>query len=114
MAVTVEEIQAKEEKGKRKRKPKQLAVVEQAGCTGCEFCIEFCPVDCIIVVPGPEHDEHNKLVEIDLEECVGCTLCAKYCPWDTIYMLPYADAVAVAPDLTLRTVVYQEKPFPKE
>ncbi len=67
------------------RRPKQLAVINQGGCTGCMVCIDFCPVDCIEVVPGPDPDNRNvhKLVEVDLPRCIGCTLCAKYCPWDT-------------------------------
>ncbi len=73
---------------KAKKKPKDLAVVNQSGCTGCEVCVEFCPVDCILVVAGPEYDQHKKLVEIDLDICIGCKLCAKYCPWETIEMLP--------------------------
>lgn len=98
---------------KRLRKPKQLAVIDQGGCTGCEVCIEYCPVDCIHIVPGPEHHDRGRLVEVDLEECIGCTLCAKYCPWDTIFMLPYADAVDIAPDLTVRTAVYADRPYPE-
>ena len=31
----------------RKRLPKQLAVIHADNCTGCEACIEVCPVDCI-------------------------------------------------------------------
>ena len=31
----------------RPKPPKQTAVIEQIGCTGCEVCISFCPVDCI-------------------------------------------------------------------
>src|SRR2546422_11222166 len=68
----------------RKKKPKELAVVNQAGCTGCEVCLEVCPVDCIYVISGPEYDVHKKLVEIDLDVCIGCKLRAKNCPWDTI------------------------------
>ena len=98
---------------RRLRKPKQLAVIDQAGCTGCELCIEVCPVDCIHIVPGREHHDRGKLVEIELEECIGCTQCARVCPWDTIYMLPYADAVDVAPDLTVRTVLYAEGRYPE-
>ncbi len=94
-----------EKKITRKKKPMQLAVVDQAGCTGCEVCIQFCPVDCILIVPG----ENNmpgffQLVEIDLDRCIGCTLCAKNCPWNTIDMLPYEEAYRVAPERTVRSV----------
>lgn len=90
---------------KTKKKPKELAVVNQAGCTGCEVCLEFCPVDCIYVVAGPEYDPHKKLVEIDLDVCIGCKLCVKYCPWDTIEMVPTEKASEVAKEWTERTVL---------
>jgi len=89
------------------RRPKQLALVNQGGCTGCMVCVDFCPVDCIEVAPGPEPNNPSvhKLVEINLSGCIGCTLCAKYCPWDTIEMLAFEDAYAVAPEWTLRGVI---------
>jgi ferredoxin len=94
------------EKPPRKIKlPKVLAVINQSGCTGCEACIQFCPVDCIEVVPGPSFPDMNKVVEVDLDRCIGCKACAKYCPWDTIEMLPSADSYGIANDWTLRSVV---------
>ena len=36
----------------RKKLPKELAVVNADNCTGCEACIEVCPVDCIYKVAG--------------------------------------------------------------
>jgi|GEM_PF-406610 formate hydrogenlyase subunit 6/NADH:ubiquinone oxidoreductase subunit I len=91
---------------KAKKKPKELAVVNQSGCTGCEVCVEFCPVDCIVVVAGPEYNQHKKLVEIDLDICIGCKLCAKYCPWETIEMLPNEQAyIAAASNWTERTTL---------
>ncbi len=94
------------DKPPRPRPPKQTAVVEQIGCTGCEACIAFCPVDCIEIVPGPVYPDLHKLVEIDLERCIGCQLCARYCPWETIDMLGYDEGVAVAPEMTTRSLIY--------
>jgi len=34
-------------------------VIEEA-CTGCELCVEPCPVDCILMVPIPETLENWK------------------------------------------------------
>ena len=80
----------------KKKKAKLMAVVHMEGCTGCDVCVEFCPVDCIYHIPGPEHilaeNPHasmNGVVMIDEDVCIGCKLCAKYCPWETIEMIDY-------------------------
>lgn len=98
------------DKPPRAKEPKQTAVIEQVGCTGCEACISFCPVDCIEIVPGPDFADFHKLVEVDLERCIGCQLCARYCPWETIDMWPYEEGVAVAPKLTVRSLLYDYHP----
>lgn len=79
----------REEPFPRKKKPKTVAVIETAGCTGCEVCIDFCPVDCIDILPGPQHRTLNRLCIINEDVCIGCALCAKYCPWETIPMVKY-------------------------
>lgn len=78
---------------KKKKKSPLIAIIHAEGCTGCEVCIEFCPVDCIYKSPGPENpDEHgynlvNAICVVDEEACIGCKLCAKYCPWEIIDMV---------------------------
>lgn len=81
----------------RKKLPKELAVVRADNCTGCEACIEVCPVDCIYKIPGEDHPGLQSFVDIDLERCIGCKLCERWCPWDAIDMVPTPQvAVAVA------------------
>ncbi len=88
----------------RKKAPPKLAVINQSGCTGCEACIVFCPVDCIEIVPGMEHAQLQQVVEVDLSRCIGCSLCAKHCPWDTIEMLPAETAIKDSASYTLKSV----------
>ncbi len=88
-------------KGPRKKLPKELAVINADNCTGCEACLEVCPVDCIFKI-----EQHTNMpgmqswCEIDLERCVGCEICVEIprkktdpyvltvCPWDAIEMIP--------------------------
>jgi len=72
----------------RKKLPPELAVVRADNCTGCEACIEVCPVDCIYKVPGEDQPLLQTFVDIDLERCIGCKLCERWCPWDAIDMVP--------------------------
>ena len=81
----------------RKNLPKELAIIDQDACTGCNACIEVCPVNCIYEVDSDITPQ--KFVEIDLDICIGCELCVrahkrkgaydlKVCPWDAIEMVP--------------------------
>src|SRR5437660_11089568 len=81
----------------RKKLPRELAVVRADNCTGCEACIEVCPVDCIYKVPGEDQPSLQSFVDIDLERCIGCELCERWCLWDAIDMIDAAQiAVHVA------------------
>jgi len=63
----------------KKSRPRLIAVVNPS-CTGCEVCVDFCPVDCIDDAPPVEFAEANiPPIQIQVEECIGCQVCAKVC-----------------------------------
>jgi formate hydrogenlyase subunit 6/NADH:ubiquinone oxidoreductase subunit I len=98
-------------KPKRKlKKPKLLAVVHQSGCTGCEVCIQGCPVDSIELVPGPDplNPTFKQMVEIDLSRCIGCQNCSQDCPWETITMYHHDDAYGAWGQQNLKSELYVE------
>ena len=94
---------------KGKKAPKNLAIINADNCTGCESCLEVCPVDdCIRLI---EHSLGVKGVqswcEIDPERCTGCNVCVQLpqkktnphalvvCPWDAIELVPTENAAQV-------------------
>jgi len=38
----------KKKTARKKKVPPKVAIIDENGCTGCEVCIELCPVDCIL------------------------------------------------------------------
>ena len=83
----------------RKRKPKILAVINDActGCGGAPICITECPVEkCMFEVENPAAPAFNR-VDVDPLLCIGCKKCISKgpmdtflegCPWDAIDMVP--------------------------
>ena len=78
-----------------KKRPKQLAILDEDICTGCEACITVCPVDCIDKVNDPLNPNYAMgICTIDMNRCIGCKLCAQVCPWDCITMVPTEEVLA--------------------
>ena len=78
---------------------KEIAVINADNCTGCDACVEVCPVDCIYKVPGEDQPSLQSFVDIDLERCIGCSLCERWCPWDAIDMV---DTVTIAQHVAVK------------
>ena len=101
MALNIVKEQPKK-KEKRKRKPKILAVINDActGCSGSPICVTECPIeDCMNIVPNPDAPVFIR-IEVDALNCIGCKKCISKgpmdtylegCPWDAIDMIPLAD-----------------------
>ncbi len=92
----------------RKKVPKEMAVINADNCTGCESCLEICPVNAISVnARGLGVQGSQRWCEIDLDLCVGCEVCVHIptkksspyeltvCPWNAIEMVPTQDIAQV-------------------
>jgi ferredoxin len=85
--------------GRRKVKPKLLAVITDActGCAGAPMCQIYCPVDeCMLLVAAPDAFPYQR-IWVDPLKCVGCKKCVSRgpadsfldgCPWDAIILVP--------------------------
>ena len=54
------------------------AVIDKDTCTGCENCVEICPVDAIKMV--------DDKAEVSDDDCIDCGQCVDECPVDAIEM----------------------------
>jgi len=52
-------------------------IVDESKCSGCEECVEVCPVDVFEIVDG-------KSSPVNSEECLGCESCIEVCEDDAI------------------------------
>jgi formate hydrogenlyase subunit 6/NADH:ubiquinone oxidoreductase subunit I len=57
----------------------ELPELTASRCTGCERCVQMCPVDCLEMA-GPLPWLPRPL------DCISCTVCAVICPTDAIRM----------------------------
>ncbi len=77
-----------------KIKPKDIpkAFVIEESCSGCVFCVEACPFDCITMVTNSAGGDFFQVAQVDQDKCVSCKLCAQVCIKDAIVVdrpIPY-------------------------
>jgi Pyruvate/2-oxoacid:ferredoxin oxidoreductase delta subunit len=73
--------------GEKKKRPREVAVVDVNLCFPCLKCPEFCPVGCIEpLAPGTLSGRgDNQPVQIRVDECIGCYICVEVCALLTDY-----------------------------
>ena len=74
----------------------QRPVVDEAACTACGQCVQYCP-DGTIFLKSRRVGSANPaaaLAQPDLDFCKGCGICAKMCRFGAIAMVPEAEALA--------------------
>ena len=54
------------------------AVVNKDTCTGCESCVDSCPVEAISM--------EGELAVINADDCIDCGACVGECPVEAISM----------------------------
>jgi Pyruvate/2-oxoacid:ferredoxin oxidoreductase delta subunit len=97
--------------GVKRARPREIAVVIEPNCTGCEVCIPFCPVACIEVAPAERYpDRPIPPVRVRYDECIGCRICMRVCErlaWDAYEMVP-TDEV----ERRFGIAIHDRKPMP--
>jgi NAD-dependent dihydropyrimidine dehydrogenase PreA subunit len=58
---------------------RELPVVDETLCTGCGWCVEVCPTDCLAL------GKHLPWMPRPLD-CVSCELCVLICPANALRM----------------------------
>lgn len=82
-----------------------VPVIDIEPCTGCESCVDICPMDALSL-------EGNEKVAWKPARCIGCGLCVSCCPAGAIKLERVSERqVAVPPETysKLMTVIAHEK-----
>jgi ferredoxin len=77
------------EQVKAQQRPKAFVQLEK--CTGCVYCVNSCPFDCISMEPAPLALMGNggismTIAVVEQRKCTGCTCCELDCPYDAIHI----------------------------
>jgi 2-oxoglutarate ferredoxin oxidoreductase subunit delta len=67
--------------------PKGTVYVIEERCKGCNFCIEFCPMEVLEESERFNSKGYHPPEVVNPEDCVDCGLCELICPEFAIFVL---------------------------
>lgn len=70
-------------------KSKGDITIDEQFCKGCNFCVEFCPKDCIIIGDNFNSQGYQLPIFVNKEQCTACAICGKMCPESAIEVYEY-------------------------
>lgn len=80
------------------------SIVEE-NCTGCQKCVDVCPVEALSMVSKNLPNSKQKLAQLVEENCIGCGVCARVCNFEAIEMNQRDHKVFTPVDMAHRVVL---------
>ena len=69
----------------KKKGDRPIAVIDEIFCSGCDYCTDICPFDCLEIVKEHDRPLANSVVKmVNESNCVACRLCEDVCQKDAI------------------------------
>ena len=59
--------------------------INKERCKGCGFCVEFCPLNVLVMSSKFNAKGYHYPEVADGTKCSGCDLCGMYCPDFAVY-----------------------------
>ncbi|MDA3864142.1 MAG: 4Fe-4S binding protein [Deltaproteobacteria bacterium] len=78
-----------------------LPQIDTEACTGCQKCIEACPVDALELI----ENTNKNTVRVNTDLCLGCGVCANNCATKAISMKRRPEHIITPIDSVHRTVM---------
>ncbi len=69
-----------------------LRNIDPDNCTGCENCVDICPVAAI--------EMEDDIAVVDTDWCIGCGVCATQCDFDAVHITYRDETPSLLPDIS--------------